>query len=114
MTFNFAQIEFEGPGLSPHDLKDEGGVFLLLHHMKDGSYELLDFGQFEHLRSSWASVDFDYFRTSHSGPVSLAVHYYPGWTRRERTAIIRAIGEEYQKIIAMAVDPAAILSGHAS
>lgn len=98
MSFHFAQIEFEGPGLVPADLKDEPGVFVLLHCIDDGSYELLDYGQFERLRTSWNAVDFDYFQTVYPGPVSLAAHYCPRLSRQARRALVKAIRREYEQM----------------
>lgn len=114
MTFSIAQFEFEGPGLTPGDLKDEAGVFLLLHLIDDGSYELLDFGQFERLKTSWTSVDFDYFLTAYPGQVSLAAHYCSGSTGPCRRAIVKVIRKEYEETSATAERQMAVVSGQAS
>lgn len=101
MSFYVCEFEFEGPGLTPNELQAECGVFLLLHHVDDDAYELLDFGQFENLKGSWNSIDFDFFKTSYPGDVSLAVHYCPGANRRDRREIVKAIRKEYEHLVEM-------------
>ena len=91
MSFYVGDFEFEGPGLLPAQLKDEAGVFLLLHRLhNDDSYELLDLGHFPRLRTSWESVDFEHFKQSHAGEVSLAAYYCGDLaTGREVIKVIR-------------------------
>lgn len=95
MSIYIGQMEFDGPGLMPGDLKDEPGIYVLLQRL-DRSFELLDVGAAERLRSSWSLAKFDHLRESLPGDVSLAVCYTPQIGKENRSVIVKAIQNEYE------------------
>jgi hypothetical protein len=94
MSIYLGLFEFEGPFVESDDMKDESGVYAILHFV-DNEYKLLRCGERDSLRK-WASrVKFDEIKHRLPGKMLLTV-YYTNFPKEARKSIAKAITEEFR------------------
>lgn len=95
MSIYLGLFEFEGPFVEPAELKDESGVYALLHFV-DNEYKLLRCGERDSLEKWAHRVKFDEIKHRLPGKMLLTV-YYTNFPKEARKSIARAITEEFKQ-----------------
>ncbi len=95
MSIYLGLFEFEGPFVESNDMKDEPGVYALLHFVNN-EYQLLRCGERDSL-SKWANrAKLEEIKHRLPGKMLLTV-YYTNFPKEARKSIVRAITEEFKQ-----------------
>ncbi|MEM7165138.1 MAG: hypothetical protein AAF581_06710 [Planctomycetota bacterium] len=96
MSIEICNHSFEGPYTDTSDLKEQGGVYVILDKRSNAKWTVIDVGQSSGVKSRVDSHDRkDCWTRNQRGTLGVAVMYTPGWSEQQREALERKIREAY-------------------
>lgn len=95
MGINISNQLFQGPFTDLSQVREQGGIYVILGLQQDRRYRVLDVGQAGGLKSRLSYHDRKDQWSRHNLPLSVAVLYTPNWTEAQRCAFEKQVRTTY-------------------